>query len=186
MGEYLFKIKVFLLTFVFLSIYITSTSASSVVRASQNTPSSKHAVWGKVLKTKNLHGYTYFVYFKSEGQSYAYPLATKSSVKQKKLDALAGKYARIYGKEKLELITLEGSKHILTFEVSDVKELKLSDLNQNLDAFKERMDIAQISKRQLKSDQAVREGISDKTVNTAIFVGGAVLATQVLSVLLSK
>lgn len=146
----------------------------------------KHAVWGKVLKTKDLHGHTYFIFFKSEGKSYAYPLSATSSIEKKKLDSLTGKYARIYGQEKFEKIELEGTKHILTFEVNDAQELTLADLNQNLDVYQPRIDVELIAKRQLKSDQALREGISDKAINTAIFIGGAILASEVLGVLISQ
>jgi hypothetical protein len=183
MVKYILGANTFLLYFLLFGTVLNPCTV--IAKKLEYTNNSKHAVWGKVLKTKTLHGHNYFIYFKSEGKNYAYPLSTKSSIKQKKLDSLAGKYARIYGKERLEQIKLEGSKHILTFEVTDVKELKLSDLNQNLDDFKERMDIVQISKRQITSDKAVKDGISDKTVNTAIFVGGAILAAEVLSVLIT-
>jgi hypothetical protein len=147
----------------------------------------KPAVWGKIYKTKeSQHGYQYFVYFKKDGKDYAYPLSTNSNMSKKKLEELVGKYARIYGEEKFDEINLEGSKHILTFEVRDAIELTLADLNQNFDAYAERIDVKQLRKRQLESDQPTKKGLSDKAVNTAIFVGGAILAAEILSVLLAN
>ncbi len=73
----------------------------------------------------------------------------------------------------------------MTFVVSDARELKLGDLNTNFDAYKERMDVKFLKKKMLTEDKPTKKGLSDKAVNSAIFVGGAVLAAEVLGALLS-
>lgn len=147
----------------------------------------KPTVWGKIFKVKEKsYGYKYFVYFKKEGKDYAYPLSNNSKIDPNQLDSLNGKYAKIYGSTNFEAINLDSTKHIMTFVVSDAKELKLSDLNTNFDAYKERMDVTYIKRKMLNNDKPSKSGLSDKAINAAIFVGGAALAAEVLSVLLSK
>lgn len=144
-------------------------------------------VWGKIYKTKEKkYGHRYFVYFKRDGIDYVFPLSSDSKLSEKKLNSLIGKYAQIYGQEQFEEINLEESKHILTFKVSDAKELTLADLNQNTEVYSEQLYFYDFSKKQLKSDVPTKTGISDKAVNTAILIGGTLLAADVLSVLLQN
>lgn len=143
-------------------------------------------VWGKILKTKKeAHGYKYFVYFKKDGKDFAYPISNKSKIDPIIFDKLQGKYAKIYGATNFESINLDSTKHIMTFVVNDARELKLADLNKNFDAYKERMDVKFLKKKMLTEDKPTKKGLSDKAVNSAIFVGGAVLAAEVLGALLS-
>lgn len=167
--------KLLIPIFLFLNFF-------SYVHASINKP----AVWGKIVKTKEKKiGYYYFIYFKKDGIDYAFPLSSKSKISQQKLENLNGKYAKIYGEEKFEDVGLEASKLILTFEVQDAIELKLSDLNQDLDSYSDRLNIEKIHKK-FESDVYVKKGLSNKAINTAILIGGTILAADVLSVLLTN
>ncbi len=145
----------------------------------------KPTVWGKIYKTKKkVQGHSYFVYFKKDGKDFAYPLSTKSNMDPIILEKLNGKFAKIYGKTSFESANFDNSKFILTFLVSDAKELKLSELNSNLADFSKRDDLSLLSDRKnLKSEKATI-GISDDIANKAIFLGGAALAAEVLGALL--
>ena len=144
-------------------------------------------VWGKIINAKQeTYGYKYFVYFRQDGKDYAYPLSKKSQIDSAKLQKLDGKYARIEGVTDFETIQLEGARHIMTFIVGDAAELTLADLNTNLDAYKDRMDVDLFKKKRVQTEQAEIKGLSDKAINAAIWVGGAVLAAEVLGKLLSQ
>lgn len=151
------------------------------------TKEQRPTVWGKIFKVKKkAYGYSYFIYFKKDGKDYAYPVSNKTKIDPVQLDNLDGKYAKVYGSTSFEPIDLDSTKHIMTFVVNDARELKLADLNKNFDAYTERMDINFLKKQELKSDKAVKGGLSDKGINAAIFVGGAALAAEVLGTLLSR
>lgn len=165
----------------FFTLIFLVTSLTTFAKDSRPT------VWGKIFKAKEqVYGYKYFVYFKKDGKAYAYPLSNKSNIDPAQLDKLDGKYAKIYGSTNFEAINLDSTKHIMTFVVSDARELKLADLNTNFDAYKERMDVNFLKKKMLNDDRPTKKGLSDKAVNAAIFVGGAVLAAEVLGALLSN
>lgn len=144
-------------------------------------------VWGQIIKAKEeTHGFKYFVYFKKEGKAYAYPLSNESEISSKQLDQLHGKYAKIYGQTNFERIELDNTKHIMTFVVSDARELKLADLNTDYETYKERMDVDFLKRKRVQTEQAEIKGLSDTAVNSAIFVGGAALAVEVLGTLLKN
>lgn len=138
------------------------------------------AVWGVIYKTKkHIQGHKYFVYYKENGKDYAYPLSIKSNIDPIVLDKLNGKHARIYGTTTFEKADLDGTKLIMSFKVRDAKELKLSDLNNDFKAYKERSNEFYLSKYSQENPNK-KISISDKAANTAIFVGGAALALEVL------
>ena len=146
----------------------------------------KPAIWGKIYKTKTkVQGHSHFVYFKKDGKGYAYPLSSKSKIDPLVLDKLNGKFAKIYGKTSFEASNLENSKFILTFLVDGAKELELSELNSNLSDYSKRDDLALfIKKNKIQNDKATI-GISDDVANTAILIGGAALAAEVLGTILA-
>jgi len=146
----------------------------------------KPAIWGKIYKTQSkVQGHSYFVYFKKDGKGYAYPLGTKSNIDPIVLDKLKGKFAKIYGKTSFESANLENSKFILTFLVRDAKELKLSELSSNMSDFSKRDDLASFIKINNYRTGKSQSVISDDVANTAIFLGGAALAAEVLGTLLA-
>ena len=145
----------------------------------------KPAVWGVIYKTKKeIQGHQYFVYYKENGKDYAYPLSVKSNIDPVILDKLNGKHAKVYGKTIFEKADLDGTKLIMTFLVQDAKELKLSDLNNDFNAYKERTNENYLAKYSNENpNKSIK--ISDKAANTAIFIGGAALALEVLKNILS-
>lgn len=168
--------KYFLILFILISFNVFS-----------QTKETFPTIWGTLYKTtKETHGHQYFIFFKKGGRNYAFPLSSESKINKSKLDKLNGKFAKIYAKESFERIDLEKTKHILTYNVIDAKELTLSDLNQNIEIYSEQQDIQKIYQRQITSDIPTKTGLSNKAINTAIFIGGTILAADVLSVLLTK
>lgn len=142
--------------------------------------------WGKIIESKkDSYGFKYFVYFKKGDKHYAYPISHHSKISPKKLKTLVGKYAQIYGGTNFEPINLDSTKHIMTFVVDGAKELSLADLNTNYDAYKERMNVNLLLKKRVQDQRYTKRGLSDKAVNAAIFIGGAVLAAEVLGTLLA-
>jgi hypothetical protein len=165
---------------ILISLFIIMFTVSSFANE-------KPTIWGKVYKTKSkVQGHSYFVYFKKDGKGYAYPLSTKSNIDPIVLDKLNGKFAKIYGKTSFESANLDRSKFILTFLVTDAKELQLSELSSNLSEFSKRDDLASFAKINNYRTEKSQAVISDEVANSAIFLGGAALAAEVLGTLLAR
>lgn len=146
--------------------------------AQDNVPS----IWGKVVKTKKeLYGHEYFVTFKENGKSYAYPLSKDSKVGKEKLEEMVGKYAKIQGKAEFERADVGESKFIMTFKVGAINPLTFKDLNENMPDFADRLVVRRYVEEGKFQSETYTKGIDDKTANTAIFIGGAALAADVLA-----
>lgn len=140
------------------------------------------AIWGQVVKTKKeVYGHQYFVTFKEGGEDYAYPLAKDSKVGEKKLQEMVGQYAKIYGKADFEKANVGESKYIMSFQVEDIKALSFKDLNENMPNYSDRLTVKRYIGEGKELSETYTHSIDDKTANTAIFVGGAALAIDVLA-----
>lgn len=145
----------------------------------QKTPS----IWGKVVKTnKEIYGHEYFVTFKENGNDYAYPLAKDSKVGEKEISKMVGKYAKIYGTADFEKADAGESKYIMAFQVNKIDPLTFKELNENMPTYYQRLSTERyIGEGKVTSEMYTKRGIDDKTANTAIFIGGAALAVEVLA-----
>lgn len=140
------------------------------------------SIWGKVVKTKKeLHGHEYFVTFKENDKSYAYPLSKESKVGEKKLEEMVGQYAKIYGKAEFEKADVGEAGFIMAFQVRAIKPLAFKDLNENMPDFADRLVVKRYVEGGTFQSETYTKSIDDKTANTAIMVGGAALAADVLA-----
>lgn len=143
---------------------------------------SSPSIWGQVVKTKKeVYGHEYFVTFKENGKDYAYPLAKDSKVGADKLENMVGKYARINGKAEFEKTEVGESKYIMTFQVQDINPLSFKDLNENMPGYSDRLTVKRYVGEGGYKSEVYTSGIDNKTANTAILVGGAALAVDVLA-----
>lgn len=163
---------------ILLSLFIFSFSVLA-----QSSPS----IWGQIVKTKKeTYGHEYFVYFKEDGKDFAYPLSSESKVGKKKLENMVGKYAKIYGKAEFEKAKAGESQFIMAFQVNKIDPLSLKDLNENMSVYDDRLSaVRYIPKGGKYRSEAYTETIDDEKANTAILVGGAVLAVEVLANILA-
>ncbi|MCO4753948.1 MAG: hypothetical protein KC478_05675 [Bacteriovoracaceae bacterium] len=145
----------------------------------QSTPST----WGQIVKTKKeTYGHEYFVYFKDDGKDFAYPLSSDSSVGEKRLESMVGKYAKIYGSAEFEKAKAGESRFIMAFKVKRIDPLSLKDLNENISLYEDRLSATRYVPMNGKYvSESYTETIDNATANTAITVGGAALAVEVLA-----
>lgn len=165
--------------------YLLIIFLSFAVFAQDKAPS----IWGQIIKApKTTVGYDYFIYFKKDGQAYAYPLSHSSEMSLKKIKSLVGQFAKIEGEPYFEKKPIGESEYIMTFKVTNADPLKLSELNENFNLYEERQNLEHYKSLRQKptSEEPTVKGISDKVANTAIFVGGAALALEVLSNIVKK
>lgn len=145
--------------------------------------------WGQVIKSdKSRYGHQYFIYFKQDGKDYAYPIDPTSEKVAKELSDSHADYVQVFGTIEFEEVDLEKTKHIVVYKVNKIKKLTLKDLNENMQNYGDRLDVSRFAIKEPSNPHAAKKGsrgISDKATNTAIFVGGAVIAAEVLSMLLA-
>lgn len=162
------------------------SSASAQTKTSKQAAAKAPAIWGQVVKTnKELYGHEYFVTFKEEGQNYAYPLSNESQLGEKEIQKMVGKYAKIKGKTKFEKRDVGESKYLMTFRVEEITPLTFKDLNENMPSYADRLTVKRYIGEGAYRSETYTHSIDDKTANTAILVGGAVLAAEVLANILN-
>ena len=137
---------------------------------------------GKIVKTKKeINGSQYFITYETKDKTLAYPILNPDQ----KIKNMTGKMVRIWGKTEFKRAKYKESKYIMYFDISKADVLKLSDIglkeqaydDEQLDTFAKNFSSKPDGKR--KTDGEGLE-ISDTAANTAIFVGGAILAAEVL------
>lgn len=140
---------------------------------------------GKVVKVKHeLEGTNYFITYKKAGQYYAYPISPESKIRN--LDKYIGKTVQISGKTDFRKSQRDESKFIMYFEITKMSPVSLSDVGVNAIAFDNDLEkFKQARKARTTSNKNGAEiKVSDKAANTAILVGGAALAAEVLGAFL--
>lgn len=154
------------------------------------TPNSKlqdsPAVIGKIVKVKHeKEGTNYFITYNRDGKDLAFPISPDSKVRD--LHKYIGETVKVYGKTAFKKSDRKELSYIMYFKVESLKSLTLKDLKFKHDMSKED-EVAMYLKKQSMSEPYNGNGlrINDKVANTAIFVGGAILAAEVLSSLLKK
>lgn len=156
---------------------------------SLNTFAKTHGTWGQVIKSdKPRYGHHYFIYFKQNGKDYAYPIDPTNEKVKAALEKSHSDYVQVFGSVEFEEVNLEKTRHILVFKVNSIKKLSLKDLNENMQDFNNRLDVSRYMVKSPENPHAVKQpsrGLSDKATNAAIFVGGSIIAAEVLSQLLS-
>jgi len=137
---------------------------------------------GKIIKSKHeTEGSNYFVLIEKENKKYAYPVNEKSLVRN--LDQYENKFVKVYGQTNFQKSKKDESNFVMTIQINKVSEVKVSDLS--VTQFKQNTEFDDFMKLQsgTKINKEARDGkitISDKAANTAILVGGAILAAEIL------
>lgn len=112
-----------------------------------------------------------------EKKQYAYPFDA-SNVKE--LKALRGKTIKAYFESDFRKSESDNSQYFMYLKLIKATELNLKSLGVQAD------DEIQVAKQppalknQLSSDKFQAKGLSNKIINSALFVGGALLAADVL------
>ena len=155
----------------------------SISSFAQNEPS----VVGKIVKTKHEnYGTNYFITFKRDNKQLAFPISANSQIKN--LHELEGETVKLYGKTFLKKSEKKEVAYIMFFEANKVTKLSTKDLAYKPD-FTNKADEVNYylnMQRKVESDKAQIKGVSNKAANTAIFIGGAILAAEVLGKVLSN
>ncbi len=141
-------------------------------------------VIGKIIKTKHeTSGTNYFITFQRDGKDLAYPISPESKVRN--LHKYIGETVKVYGKTEFKKSQFKESSYLMYFKVSKVKGLSLKDLQYKHTMSKdEEVQFFLTKSTKTKKPGVQIKGIDDTTANTAIFLGGAVLAAEVLSQIL--
>ena len=147
----------------------------------------KSPIAGKIIKTKHeTEGTNYFVVFTQNKKKYAYPVSPRSTIKN--MQNFEGKLVQIFGETELKKSNRDESRYIMFFNLTKLRIITVSDLGvtKSMKESNEVTDYLEKQKIKLiesntanKMDKPTR-GISDKAANTAIFVGGAILAAEIL------
>lgn len=140
---------------------------------------------GKIVKTKHeTYNTNYFVVMTKDGKDFAYPIAPDSKIKN--LHTLKNKTFKIYGKTVFRKDPKKEGSYVLYFKINKADELQLKDLAlkqdinlQDPNILKNKTEIVLESTHNGPKEGAIR--VSDKAANTAIFLGGAAIAAEVLS-----
>ncbi len=142
---------------------------------------------GKIVKTKHENeGTNYFIVITKNSKTYAYPISEESRVKN--LDLYRGKMVKVFGYTDFRKSKKNESNYIMSFIVHRISELSVKDLSikedfqyDEVEHYLSLQKAASPSEKQGRtSDKATKLGLNDTAVNSAIFVGGAALAAEVL------
>ena len=163
-----------------LRLVITTILSCLFIFGGAFAQNEKHLILGKIVKTKKeINGNQYFVTYKTKNKTLAYPIKNPSEAVKK----MHGKMVRIWGKTEFAKSPYQESKYLMYFKIDKADVLTMKDLglkDENLD--EERFKVfAENSPRTMRNPKSGAEiEISDTAANTAIFIGGAVLAAEVL------
>lgn len=169
----------------FLSILLVLTSFS-IYSASKTKSIEAPTVIGKIIKTKHeKEGTNYFIVYNRNGKDLAFPISPDSKVRN--LHKYIGETVKVFGKTSFKKSDRKEVSYLMYFEVEQIKGLSLKDLEYTPDMSKEDEVSFYLTKQQGATAPGVKfKGINDKVANTAIFVGGAILAAEVLSQIFLK
>ena len=166
-----------------ISILFLMLFSSFLVSANDNSP----GIVGKIIKAqKETDGSSYFLIYKDKKKTLAFPISSDSKVKS--LDRYVGETVKISGKTVFRKTNRSETSHLLYIQADRIQPLKLKDLkydpNKELD---HEMDyFVSLNNKKRDSDQYTIKGIDNDVANTAIFVGGAILAAEVLGKVLNN
>ena len=140
---------------------------------------------GKIVKTEEkTEGSEYFIIYTSKDKVLAFPISPDSKVKN--LKSYIGETVKVFGTTSFKKTQRSETSHLMFFEVDKIQGLSLKDL-----AYKpeETTNDHKVSFFLSPAPEPVAAGvkiknINDDVANTAIFVGGAILAADVLSKIL--
>lgn len=143
-------------------------------------------VIGKIVKTKHeKNGTNYFITYQRNGKDLAFPISPDSKVR--KLHQYIGETVKVFGTTEFKKDPNSETSYTMYFHVDIVKGLSLKDLRYKPDPKKEdEIQFYLTKSREHISPGLKIKGIDDTTANTAIYVGGAALAAEVLSQILKK
>lgn len=161
------------LKFIFIFLLLTNFSIAKT---------SKLAVWGKIVEHESVvDDIKYFVTYTENGKSYAYPL-NLGNYKTKDLSSLRNQFVRINGIINSTSIKIEGRIQKTTVVYpTQIDPMKVSDLAIGLYSPSEK-DL--VKSAESKYDPVRQSGgfeLNDKTANTVILSGAALLLASILS-----
>ena len=140
---------------------------------------------GKMIKTKHeTEATNYFLSIQREGKKLVFPISPES--KTRNLHKYIGKTVRLSGKTQLRKSARSETNFLMYINVQKIEKLSLRDLGlpKNENDFSKYISRSQRKKSSKLTDKERKAmELSDKAYNTAIFVGGAILAAEILGAL---
>jgi hypothetical protein len=164
-----------------MALFMCSLTFAKPNTKKQDSP----AVIGKIIKLKHeKEGTNYFITYTRDGKDLAFPISPTSKVRD--LHKFAGDTVKVFGRTSFKKSDRKELAYIMYFEVESLNRLSLKDLEYKHDISKQDEVSRYLKKQSTEPYDGNGLRINDTVANTTIFVGGAILAAEVLSSLLKK